>query len=106
LFVFSADTITRAARHLPLIRAAVRGHERLSITYLDESGRQTHRDIRPLQLAFWGRVWTLAAFCEARGDFRSFRLDRIQAISPTGEVFPGEIGRGLVDFLARNGPDD
>lgn len=106
LFVFSADTITRAARHLPLIRAAVRSHERLAITYLDEAGRQTHRDIRPLQLAFWGRVWTLAAFCEARGDFRNFRLDRLQAISLTGERFPDEPGRGLDDFLARSGPDD
>jgi predicted DNA-binding transcriptional regulator YafY len=106
LFVFSADTITRAARHLPLIRTAVKARERLSITYLDEAGRQTHRDIRPLQLAFWGRVWTLAAFCEARSDFRNFRLDRILAISPTGETFPDEPGRRLADFLARNGPDD
>jgi len=106
LFVFSADTIARAARHLPLLRAAVKAHERLSITYLDEVGRKTHRDIRPLQLAFWGQVWTLAAFCEARGDFRNFRLDRILAISPTNETFPQEAGRTLADFLARSGPDD
>ncbi|MGL4320403.1 MAG: helix-turn-helix transcriptional regulator, partial [Paracoccaceae bacterium] len=55
---------------------------------------------RPLQMEFWGRVWTLAAWCEARGDFRSFRIDRIVALTPTGEVFPEEPGRTLADYRA------
>ena len=56
--------------HLPLLRSAIRGKEWLTITYIDVSGAESHRDIRPLQLEFWGRVWTLAAWCEARADFR------------------------------------
>ncbi|WP_149142535.1 helix-turn-helix transcriptional regulator [Gemmobacter caeruleus] len=105
LFVFTGDETTRAAPHLPTIRHAIRARQRLSISYIDVTGGETHRDIRPLQLEFWGRVWTLAAWCEARGDFRSFRLDRIVAVQDTGEVFPREPGRELEDYRARIAAD-
>lgn len=101
LFVFQGSQATRAAPHLPLLRKAIRARQRLSITYIDPAGAESHRDIRPLLLEFWGRVWTLAAFCEARLDFRSFRVDRIVAITETGEVFAQEPGRSLADYKAR-----
>jgi predicted DNA-binding transcriptional regulator YafY len=102
LFVFTGTEAHRAAPHLPVIRAAIRGHERLTISYIDISGAESHRDIRPLQLEFWGRVWTLAAWCEARGDFRAFRVDRIVAVTPTGETFAAEPGKTLADYKARH----
>lgn len=101
LFVFTGQEARRASAHLPMIRKAIKGQERLTITYIDPRGAETHRDIRPLQLAFWGRVWTLGAFCEARGDFRDFRVDRIVAVAPTGESFAAEAGRTLADYKAR-----
>lgn len=101
LFVFTGREATRAAPHLPMIRKAIKAGERLTIAYIDSQGAETHRDIRPLQLAFWGRVWTLAAWCEARGDFRDFRVDRIVAVSPTAEFFAAEPGRTLADYKAR-----
>lgn len=106
LFVFSGDQVARAAPHLPMLRQAIKAHERLTITYLDLTGRETHRDIRPLQLEFWGRVWTLAAYCEARAGFRAFRVDRIMAVTPTGETFPDEPGTTLADYRASVSPDD
>ena len=101
LFVFTGREATRAAPHMPMLRTAIRAQERLTVTYLDEQGIESHRDIRPLQLEFWGRVWTLAAWCEARQDFRSFRVDRIRAITPTGETFPTEPGRDLATWRDR-----
>jgi predicted DNA-binding transcriptional regulator YafY len=101
LFVFTGEEVARASAHLPAIRKAIRGQERLSISYIDVDGRESHRDIRPLLLEFWGRVWTLGAFCEARGDFRAFRVDRIVALTQTGEIFPDQPGRGLPDYKAR-----
>lgn len=106
LFVFLGDQAVRAAPHLPVLRQAIKAKERLAITYLDASSRETHRDIRPLQLEFWGRVWTLAAYCEARTGFRAFRVDRILAITPTGETFPAEKGTTLADYRASVSPDD
>lgn len=101
LFVFTGRETARAAPHLPMLRDALRKKLRLSISYIDPEGRESHRDVRPLQLEFWGRVWTLAAWCEAREDFRSFRVDRIVAVTPTGEAYPDEPGRRLADYRAR-----
>ena len=51
----------------------------------------------PLGLWFWGKVWTLVAWCEKRGDFRTFRIDRI-AVLNRGRRFKPERGKLLVDF--------
>ena len=106
LFATSAREATRAAPHMPMLRAAIRAQERLTITYLDEKGIESHRDIRPLHLEFWGRVWSLVAWCEGRTDFRAFRVDRIQAITPTGETFPTEAGRDLATWRERSKAPD
>lgn len=102
LFAFPGLDTETATAHVPVIRAAIRAHERLTITYIETDGHETHRDIRPLVLETAGKVRTLAAFCEGRQAFRSFRLDRITALTPTGEAFPDEPGRGLADWQAGN----
>lgn len=73
----------------------------VSIIYRDEKGADTERCIRPLGLWFWGRVWTLVAWCELRDDFRTFRLDRIGQIDFAGRNFRQEPGKTLKDFYRR-----
>jgi predicted DNA-binding transcriptional regulator YafY len=51
--------------------------------------------------------WVLVAFCRLRGDFRHFRLDRIQKITTLDSTFPPHsltIEQYLkkYDFLHRN----
>lgn len=82
-------------------RRAIRDRGVLEILYEDEGGRRSERRIRPLGLLFYGPKWLLAAWCELRTDFRSFRLDRIAAVQSTGERFRPEPGRTLSDFLDR-----
>ncbi len=100
LFVFTGKETNRATAHVPLVRRAIKARHRLTLTYIDPEGRETHRDIRPLALDLTGRVWTLAAWCEQRGGFRSFRVDRIMAVTETQETFPTEPGRMLADYRA------
>ncbi|HMS95184.1 MAG TPA: YafY family protein [Tabrizicola sp.] len=102
-WVFPGDEAIAAARHLPALRRAIRLRERLQITYRDEGGHESLRPVRPLILEFWGRVWTLATWCETRGAFRSFRVDRIAALHPTGVTFPDEPGTRLTDWQALGG---
>ncbi|MBY0421802.1 MAG: WYL domain-containing protein, partial [Parvularculaceae bacterium] len=58
----------------------------------------TTRTVRPLSINFFGPVWLLAAWCELASDFRCFRLDRIDSMTPTGATFRDEDGKRLVDF--------
>lgn len=70
----------------------------LSFRYTDETGRATERVVRPLGLWFWGKVWTLVAWCEMREDFRTFRVDRMADLEDTGRQFRQERGKTLADF--------
>jgi predicted DNA-binding transcriptional regulator YafY len=52
-------------------------------------------------MEYWGRVWTLTAWDETRGDFRSFRVDRIEELRALPELFVDEPGKSLADYLDR-----
>lgn len=102
-WVFPGAEALAAARHLPVLRQAIRLHQRVVIVYVDNAGQPTERVVRPLLLEFWGRVWTLASWCETRQALRSFRVDRIQALRLTGEPFPDEPGTTLADWRLLHG---
>jgi len=85
--------------HMPLIRRAIREGLKLRIGYLSLSEVETERVIRPLQTEYWGRVWTCSAWCELRGGFRAFRIDRIRTCATTGQSFAAEPGKTLEDYL-------
>ncbi len=72
----------------------------LIVDYEDAEGNITNRTLRPLGLMFWGKVWTLAAWCELRNDFRMFRLDRMVEIAETGKMFRAEKHKSLAAFFA------
>jgi len=82
------------------LRKAVRERLRLQVDYEDRDGKSSARVLRPLGLHFWGGTWTLAAWCEARQDFRTFRVDRFRRWTLEAP-FPVETGRELKDYLAR-----
>ncbi len=84
---------------LEAARTAVVHRRKLSLCYADEQGRESRRTVRPLGTFFWGAVWTLAAWCELREDFRSFRLDRVRELQPLEAGFRDEAGRTLADLL-------
>lgn len=91
--------VSEAAREaIDRIEKAVEKRQVLAIDYCDEAGRATSRDVRPLGLWFWGKVWTLIAWCEMRGDFRAFRIDRITSLAVTERSFRPERGKRLADF--------
>ncbi|MCT8159255.1 helix-turn-helix transcriptional regulator [Pseudoruegeria sp. SHC-113] len=71
----------------------------LQMAYEDQSGAATTRRIRPLGLWFWGKVWTLVAWCELREDFRMFRVDRITDVQDDG-AFPNDAAKSLRAFYA------
>jgi predicted DNA-binding transcriptional regulator YafY len=95
----------RAADALARAREAVVARRKLELSYANADGVPTTRIVRPLAIFFWGRTWTLAAWCELRLDFRNFRLDRVAGAAILHDVFEDEPGKALRDMLARYGPD-
>jgi predicted DNA-binding transcriptional regulator YafY len=94
------DKITR--QRLEILRDAADARRKLCVRYLDLDERRTEkRVLRPLGCFFWGATWTLAAWCELRNDFRSFRVDRIEHLDVQGERFRDEPGKTLADLFRR-----
>ncbi len=91
-------------QHLQRLREAAEQRRAVKIRYGDVNDKLTTRVVRPLGCFFWGKVWTLTAWCEHREDFRTFRVDRVKKLSLLDRRFTHEQGKTLKDFLARIQP--
>jgi predicted DNA-binding transcriptional regulator YafY len=83
-----SSTLPNTGAPLGELRTAIRSQSRLDITYEDEQDRRTQRVVWPVLLSFMDRARVLAAWCELRQDFRTFRTDRIKAMTPL-DRYPG-----------------
>jgi predicted DNA-binding transcriptional regulator YafY len=105
-----AERLGRIALHSPqfgstaeeremfaLCRAAIEDRSRIIMDYIRADGDRRQRIVWPLGLFFWGRTWTVGAWCEIREDYRSFRLDRIVSAE---EVGVGQTRSGETPTLA------
>ncbi|MGW1376984.1 helix-turn-helix transcriptional regulator [Streptomyces sp. NPDC002446] len=66
------------------LAAACRQAERARLSYRDWEGRATVRDVDPYRLVHTGRRWYFVARDVTRGQWRTFRADRVDRIQPTG----------------------
>lgn len=94
-----SDNIASDVEQLPTLRKAIADRCKLCLKYRSLAGIKSQRVIRPLQVEFWGQVWTCTAWCELRGDFRAFRVDHIEDISMLDEHFSLEPGKTIKDYL-------
>lgn len=83
-----------------VFHAAIGKLEVIHVSYKDEKGRLSHRELHPLGLTFWGEVWLLVAWCTVREDYRSFRLDRCLSVTATGKHFTERADRSLAHFIS------
>ena len=104
LFAPATRSGARSADALAMVREALVERRRMRFRYENERGDKTERTVRPLGVFFWGKTWTLAAWCEMRVDFRNFRLDRVGEPALL-DRFEDEPGRTLRDLLAQYGPE-
>jgi len=88
-----------SAERLGQLRDAASARRRIRFDYEDAQGAASSRVARPLGCYHWEAVWTLAAWCEHRDAFRSFRVDRMRTLEVLDDVFRDEPGRTLPDFL-------
>lgn len=92
---------------LQTLREAAQAHRKLQLHYRDAADALSQRTVRPLGCFYWGKVWTLGAWCENRKAFRSFRLDRmaqVQVLEGAPGRFADEPGKNLADYLRAVAP--
>ncbi|MCF6445324.1 YafY family protein [Nereida sp. MMG025] len=86
----------RGFQHLPTLRQAIRSRQKLELSY-----DGTQMTARPLQLDYWGRVWTCVVWNETAADFAELRADLIDAARILPSLFVEEQGKTLADYTNR-----
>jgi predicted DNA-binding transcriptional regulator YafY len=89
--------------HLQLWRQATQEQEVLTLHYRDAQEQDSQRKVWPLACFYWGKTWTLLAWCGSRQAFRSFRLDRLRDLQATGALFVLSQGQHVQDYLRLHG---
>jgi len=87
--------------HSQPIREAIRLRQRINLEYTRADTQTSTRVVEPLGLIFWGKVWTLIAWCQLREQYRTFRLDRINQLQVLAENFETHDSKSLKHFLAQ-----
>jgi predicted DNA-binding transcriptional regulator YafY len=72
---------------LTAIAGASRDRERLRFDYLGRDATASRRLVEPHTLVNLGRRWYLVAWDCDREDWRTFRVDRLERLSPAGSRF-------------------
>ena len=106
LYVPAVGLDAPAANNLRALRDAIQSRHKVQLRYQDLRDGVTERVVRPLGCFYWGKVWTLSAWCELRNGFRGFRVDRIEALQVQEGGFRDESGKTLADFLRQVQPID
>lgn len=88
----------RGFQNLPMIRQAIRTRQKLDVTENDRT-----RIIRPLQLDYWGRLWTCMVWCETTKGFAELRVDQLQSVRVLPGLFVDEPGKSLADLKRSKG---
>ncbi|MDH0031121.1 MULTISPECIES: YafY family protein [Acinetobacter] len=70
------------------VRLAIRQQVKILVDYADEQQRISSRILWPFALGYFNDRIVLAAWCELRDGFRHFRIDRIQQLSLSQELYP------------------
>ena len=86
----------RGFQYLPMIRQAIRARQKLKLTM-----NETDHTVRPLQLDYWGRLWTCVVWNEKARDFAELRVDQITHLKTLPSLFVDEAGKSLADFNRR-----
>lgn len=87
---------------LDTLREAINARRVIEMHYQRADEENSTRVVWPLGLLFWGKVWTLAAWCELRGDYRTFRIDRIVEFKTLDRYFVETAEISLQALLARH----
>jgi predicted DNA-binding transcriptional regulator YafY len=86
---------------MAVLREGMESGYKVHVVYRRGDGERSERILWPLGLVFWGRCWTLGAWCELRQTFRTFRVDRFLGVDRIDARFDDRYGHLWDEYLAR-----
>ncbi|CAM3084515.1 YafY family protein [Paenibacillus lupini] len=72
---------------LTSLRQAAKNRNVVTFLYTNSEGIGEQREVEPIGLAWKGYAWYLYAYCQLRGDYRTFRLSRMSGLRILLELF-------------------
>lgn len=69
------------------IKQSILNKQILEMRYSSSYGEETRRRVKPVRLVFKSSAWYMQAYCMKAQDFRTFKMNRIISLEPTGENF-------------------
>ncbi|MCI9584207.1 YafY family transcriptional regulator [Clostridiaceae bacterium] len=75
------------APKIELLQQAIDSRLEVCFSYFSPNG-ESERTIEPFYLLFCWSSWYVWGFCRLRGDFRMFKLNRMDALRLSGRTFP------------------
>ena len=92
------------AEALAVLAQACRDHEQVRFDYTRRDGEEERRLVEPHQLVSAGRRWYLVAWDVRRGDWRTFRVDRLEGPQLAGLRFEPHAlpGGDAAEFVAQS----
>jgi len=72
---------------LRTVSAACRASDELAVRYCDRNGTVSERRLLPYRVVSIGRRWYLVARDARKPEWRTWRVDRIESVTPTGHRF-------------------
>ncbi len=82
LFSFAAGLSNPHKDIWDQLRQSVSVGQWVSIIYCSLQGQRSERKVFPLGLFYWGGKWTVGGWCALRAEYRDFRIDLIQQLTP------------------------
>lgn len=87
---------------LATLARCCRDEERLRFGYVAADDRRSRRHVEPYRLVSTGRRWYFVADDLDRGEWRTFRVDRIRSPEPTGAIFSRTEHPDAAELVARS----
>ncbi len=88
LFTGAGKQTVRSRVDANLLRTAIRGERKLSISYRDPAGACSQRVVWPYALVYFDVTRVVMCWCELRSAFRNFRTDRIELATVLEARYP------------------
>lgn len=91
----------RAGSYLAPLQAAIAEQQQVELEYVNKGGQPSRRHVEPIGLAFYNFAWHLIGWCHLRGEYRDFRVSRIQALTATTRPFQRTPHLTQAEYIAR-----